>query len=110
MADSHSLPIQSKSPRTSIQGSTNKEDDDESETKLPLELVEASPRAPPKIDTNALKNEILTDGMQVGATRELYTATFSYVYTAVIIMYATFGSPHRALYLWNIASYNYLAI
>ena len=72
MADSHSLPVQSKSPRASIQGSANKEEDgDESETKLPLELVEVLPRAPPKIDINALKNEILTDGMQVGATREL---------------------------------------
>ena len=80
MADSHSLPVQSKSPRTSIQGSANKEDDDddESETKLPLELVEALPRAPPKIDINALKNEILTDGMQVGATRELYNC-YSYI-------------------------------
>ena len=79
MADSHSLPVQSKSPRTSIQGSANKEDDDDdSETKLPLELVEASPRAPPKIDINALKNEILTDGMQVGAIQQ----RTSYSYTA----------------------------
>ena len=108
MADSHSLPVQSKSPRTSIQGSINKDDDgDESETKLPLELIEPLPRAPPKIDINALKNEILTDGMQVGATRELYSyIQLRHVYTAVIIMYATIGSSHRALYLWNIASYN----
>ena len=71
MADSRSFPVRSKSP-TSIQGS-NKEDYDALEAKLPLELVEASPRAPPKIDINALKNEILTDGMQVSATRDLAT-------------------------------------
>ena len=86
MADSHSLPVQSKSPRTSIQGSTNKEDDDDSETKLPLELVEPSPRAPPKIDINALKNEILTDGMQVGAIQQ--RTSYIAIYIAIQLVHA----------------------
>ena len=66
MADSHSFPAQSKSPTSGIQDG-DKEDYDALET---TELVEASPRAPPKIDINALKNEILTDGMQVSVIIE----------------------------------------
>lgn len=84
MADSHSFPVQSKSP-TSIQSSI-KEDYDTSEAKLSLELVEALPWAPPKIDINALKNEILTDGMQVSVTRELASYSYSYnVYSGIHI-------------------------
>ena len=62
MADYHSLPVHSKSPRPSIQINNNEDPADEQD-ELPLEI-----EAPPKIDVNALKNEILTDGMQVSAT------------------------------------------
>ena len=62
MADSHSLPVHSKSPRPSIQINNNEDPADEQD-ELPLEI-----EAPPKIDVNALKNKILTDGMQVSAT------------------------------------------
>ena len=61
MADPHSaLPVQSKSP-TGTQGDNEVDDENALEpAELPLEI-----EAPPKIDVNALKNEILTDGMQV---------------------------------------------
>ena len=62
MADSHSLPVHSKSPRPSIQINNNEDSADEQD-ELPLEI-----EAPTKIDVNALKKEILTDGMQVSAT------------------------------------------
>ena len=71
MADSHSLPVQSRSPRPSIQISNN----DNNSNEIP-EALEDEPQveieAPPKIDINALKNEILTDGMQVSG--ESYVA------------------------------------
>ena len=62
MADSHSLPVQSKSPRPSIQINSTEVHGALEDGELPLEI-----EAPPKIDINALKNEILTDGMQVSA-------------------------------------------
>ena len=63
MADPNSaFPVHSKSP-IDTQGDNEADDDNVSEsTELPLEI-----EAPPKIDINALKNEILTDGMQVSA-------------------------------------------
>ena len=65
MADSHSLPVQSKSPRPSIQINNSNNEDPEAQSEDEPQPVEIE--APPKIDINALKNEILTDGMQVSA-------------------------------------------
>ena len=66
MADSHSLPVQSKSPRPSIQINSTEAHGALEDGELPLE----------KIDINALKNEILTDGMQVSAATRSYLVTY----------------------------------
>ena len=76
MADSQSLPVQSKSPRPSIQINNNEANGD-LEDEPQLEIAEALP----KIDINALKNEILTDGMQVSVTSYSYVATKLYSYS-----------------------------
>ena len=73
MADSQSLPVQSKSSRPSIQINNNEANGD-LEDEPQLEIAEALP----KIDINALKNEILTDGMQVSVAgyRPSYVASY----------------------------------
>ena len=76
MADSQSLPVQSKSPRPSIQINNNEANGD-LEDEPQLEIAEPLP----KIDINALKNEILTDGMQVSVASYSYVATKLYSYS-----------------------------
>ena len=77
MADSQSLPVQSKSPRPSIQINNNEANGD-LEDEPQLEIAEV---LVPKIDINALKNEILTDGMQVSVASYSYVATKLYSYS-----------------------------
>ena len=55
---------------------TGMQNNGENENDTLEELVIAEPQ-PPKIDINALKNEILTDGMQVSAKG--YVCTYIYI-------------------------------